>query len=130
MPNDRKESNGVSLDTVYTQMYAELRRYCDHELTVARWFTAILHAMLGAVVASKYAAAGSSLGVALERCPSLKWFGALVPVLVGTFGAWSIADAMRNSGRLRMWLTDALEPKLGHVTPDQSCGSLIRPGTL
>src|SRR5262245_1630393 len=128
MPDDWKESNGVSLDTVYTQMHAELRRYRDHELTVATWFTAILLVMLGAVVASKYAAAGSPLGVALERCPSLKWFGALVPVLVGTFGAWSIADAMRSSGQLGKWLMDTLEPRLGRVAPDQSRGLLIRPG--
>jgi hypothetical protein len=130
MPDDHKTSTGVSLDTVYTQTYAELRSCRDHELMVATWFTAILLAMIGAIVASKYAAAGSPLGVALERCPSLKWFGALVPVLLGTFGAWSIADAMRNSGRLRKWLTDTLEPKLGQVVPDQSCCPFIRPGTL
>jgi hypothetical protein len=124
------ETRKVSPDTVYMQMYAELRRYRDYELTVATWFTSILLAMLGAIVAGKYVAAGSPLGVALERCPSLKWCLAAVPVLIGVFGAWSIAYAMRRYGNLRKWMTDTLEPKYENFAPDQSCCPFLKPSTL
>jgi hypothetical protein len=126
----RQETTFASPDTVYTQMCAELRSYRDDELRVATWFTSILLGILAAIVAGKYAAPGSPLGVALERCPSLKWCLALVPILLSVFGAWSIADAMRKYGKLWTWMTDTLEPKLRKVAPDQSCCSFLKPGTL
>src|SRR5436305_14676059 len=100
MSGDGKEMNGVSADTIYTQMCAEMRWQRDRELTVASWFTFLLLGFLGSVVAWKYAAAGSPLGVALERCPSLKWLLAAVPVLLGSFGPWSIAESMRRCRQL------------------------------
>ncbi len=125
-----KDLPNVSLDAVYAQMYAEMRGYRDHEFRVAAWFTTILLAFLAAVVAGKYAAAGSPLGVALERCPSLKGFLAALPVLVGIYGAWSMADAMRRYAQLRKWVSDTLEPENGLATPAACCPSLLRPGTL
>jgi hypothetical protein len=120
----------VSPDTVYTQVCTELRSYRDHELTVATWFTSILLALLGSVVAGKYAAAGSPLGVALERCLFLKWFLAATPVLLGAFGAWSIGSAMRRYGKLRKWVTATLEPNFAHFTPEPTCCPFLKPGTL
>jgi hypothetical protein len=126
----RQESQIVSLDALYNQMHSELRSYRDHELRVATWFTSILLAILAAIVAGKYAAPGSPLGVAVERCPSLKWLLALVPVLLSFFAAWSIADAMRRCGQLQKWLTDRLEPKSETVLTNQSNGPVLRPGML
>ena len=104
------EVQKASPDALYTQACAELRACRDHEFMVSVWFTALLLAMLGAVVGNKYAAAGSPLGVALERCPSLTVCLAILPVLLSLFGAWSIADAMGRHGRLRKWVADTLEP--------------------
>jgi hypothetical protein len=124
------EGQKASADARYTQACAELRACRDHEFMVSVWFTALLLAMLGAVVGNKYAAAGSPLGVALERCPSLKLCLALLPVLLSLFGAWSIADAMGRHGRLRKWIADTLEPRGVPVGSGASCCPFFRPGTL
>jgi hypothetical protein len=126
MSGEQKETKAVSPDTLYSQLAAELRWHRDRELSVAVWFTSILLVFLGAVVAWKYAAPGYPLGVALERCSSLKSCLAVVPVLLGAYGAWSIAEAMRSCGLLRRRMTDTLG-----TTPDTpAVDSVFRPGTL
>jgi hypothetical protein len=130
MSDDHKATNAVSLDAVYTQVHAELRSHRDHELSVATWFTFLQLAFLGSIVAWKYTAAGFPLGVALERCPSLKSFLAAAPVLLGTYGAWSIAHAMRKYEQLRKWVTDTLEPTVSTFPLDQASISFLKPGTL
>ena len=126
----RQDAIPVSADTVFTQMCKDLRSYRDHERTVSIWFTSIFLAVLAAIVGGKYAAAGSPLGVALERCASLKWCLAALSVLLSLYAAWSIADAMRQAGILRKWMTDHLEPKSNNLPADQSCCGFLQPGIL
>jgi hypothetical protein len=126
--DSQQETQRVSQETIYTQLCTELGRCRDHELTVGVWFSALQLATLAAIVGGKYAATGSPLGVALERCPSLKWFLALVPILLGVFAAWSIADAMRQMGQLRKRLRDTFNRGTDRL--DASSPSVLKPGTL
>lgn len=41
------DKNKVSTDTIYQEMYQEMRRYRDYELTSSTWYTAFLIAILG-----------------------------------------------------------------------------------
>jgi hypothetical protein len=129
MSEIRKES--VSPDTVYSQLYANLRSHREHELRVTTWFTMILLTILASVIAGKYAASGSPLGVALERCPSLKWFLAAVPILLGVAGAWLIADAMRQHRAVGTKLRIEFGTELpGENATEQTRRTFLKPGTL
>ncbi len=46
------KSKKVSVDTMYEQLYIEMRRYRDHEQWVATWYTTILLAILAAAMHS------------------------------------------------------------------------------
>jgi hypothetical protein len=130
MSDERMPNRDVSADTVYTQTFAELRGCREHELSVATWVTSVLLVVLGAVIAGKYASPGYPLGVALERCPSLKACLALVPIVLGLFGAWSIGASMNRHARLVRWLTDHFGAAVGPVTRRQSCCRWLSLGTL
>ena len=42
--------NQIQVDTVYQEMYQEMRRYRDYELTSSTWYTAFLIAILGFLI--------------------------------------------------------------------------------
>ena len=44
----------VSVDTVYSEMYNEMRRYRDYQFSNAKWHTTSFLALIGAILAAKY----------------------------------------------------------------------------
>lgn len=48
------DKNKVNTDTIYQEMYQEMRRYRDYELTSSTWYTAFLIAILGFLVTVVY----------------------------------------------------------------------------
>ncbi len=107
-----KDKNGlVSDDIAYQELYQEMRRYRDYELSVSTWYTAILLAILGAILTVKF---GSTQGsnVLLEK--SLARFVTIIVVtLIGSSGMWSVYFSNRRYRHLRDFMFDKklnLEP--------------------
>jgi hypothetical protein len=123
--NDQTKQAAVSPDAVYREMYTELRRYRDYELTVATWFTTILLALLAGVFV---------IGFGREyRSPchsSISLVGTILGVFVlilGLIGWRSSRYAGMRYDELRTF-TNTLEPRWKQFTPRQRC-KLLKPGT-
>jgi uncharacterized membrane protein len=54
MAGKKKVQNEVQVDTIYQEMYQEMRRYRDYELTSSTWYTAFLIAILGFLITVMY----------------------------------------------------------------------------
>lgn len=55
----QSDNHEVSRDAVYSELYEEMRRYRDYELTASTWYTAILVGILGSIIAAKFLHDGS-----------------------------------------------------------------------
>ena len=52
--SERPNIDAVTRDVVYAEMYNEMRRFRDYEFTSSMWYTALLLAILGFVVAVRF----------------------------------------------------------------------------
>lgn len=73
-------SNGVTInpDTVYTQLYFEMRRYRDYELSVATWWTTMLLALLSGIIWGQ----GGSPGLLHELLQDVSVKGVLTGLVI------------------------------------------------
>ncbi len=91
MDKDEKIENSdeVSKNTVYSELYAEMRRYRDYELIVSPWYTMILLAILGAILTVKFGTTESKLYELINR-KEIKF----IVFVVVTFIAFSICYSL------------------------------------
>ena len=93
--NEKEISKGV----IYSEIYTEMRRYRDYELSAATWYTAILIVMLGFIVTDKS-------DVTFVRVA----IGVLSTILGGS-SIYSIWYVNRRYGQLLEIMNNHLEPQ-------------------
>lgn len=105
--NDKPEE--VSSDIIYQELYQEMRRYRDYELSASMWYTTILLAVLGAILSAKY---GGNLGLEkfMDEC-IVKFITAFIILIIGSSGMWSVYFSHRRYNHLRSFVNDLkIEP--------------------
>jgi len=101
----------ASCDIVYQELYEEMRRYRDYELSVATWYTAILAAIFGVLIAIKPQL--DSL-----NCVVKSLIVALI-LLLGISSLYSICYAHKRYNQRRE-IADKLEPGWNTPPPKQT----------
>lgn len=84
--NERKEPNEVNKDTVYSELYSEMRRYRDYHLNVATWYTVILLAVFGEILTVKFGSVQPGLSQLLSTNLAVKILIAVFTTLIGISG--------------------------------------------
>lgn len=101
----------VKREAVYREMYNECRRYRDYEFTSSAWYTALLLAILSALVATRFGGAAPMLAQRLAESCALKVvivFGATAIAAVSNFLVWYSSTRYTE---LRKYITESLEPE-------------------
>jgi hypothetical protein len=101
--------DSVTVNTVYSEMYNEIRRCRDYEMTASTWYTAILLGVLVAIVSAKYGDQTSDLKKALQDNLTVQGFLALIYTLVGGLSIYSIRYMNLLGDNLRKYV-NTLEP--------------------
>lgn len=113
-------SKKVSSDIVYQELYQEMRRYRDYELSVSTWYTAILLAILGGVFTAKYGDLG--LAQLANECV-IKFIAAFIVLIVGGSGLYSIWFSYRRYKHISEYIFNKklnLEPSWKSIyTPEK-----------
>ncbi len=109
--NEINNSDGVSKDTVYSEMYAEMRRFRDYELTAATWYVVILLAILGAILTLKFGSTQSGLSQLLSTNLPLRLIIAGFATLIGVSGCYSVIYGSSRYHELRKYVDGHLEPE-------------------
>jgi hypothetical protein len=114
VPQDRKE---VSQEIVYQEMYQEMRRHRDHELTSSTWYNTILLAIIVAVTEFKFGISGVSPSALLMQNWLFK-FGLSFVLGVLAFGnMYSVWYSSKQYHYLRNWVNRNLEPSWKKFDP-------------
>jgi len=100
----------VKREAVYGEVYNEMRRYRDYEFTSSTWFTALLLAVLGFLVATRYGETASRFESILARSCVLKFFVVLGAGVVATTSSYLVWYSSHRYQELRAWANDHLEP--------------------
>lgn len=114
--NIPKKRRPVSPDIVYQELYQEMRRFRDYELSSSTWYTVILLAILSAIISVKYAS-DSLLKVSLFGDCTIKIVVLLVIFLIGFSNIWSTYYVRRRYHHLRNYV-DYLEPEWHNYQPE------------
>jgi len=100
----------VSHDIVYQEMYEEMRRYRDFELTVSTWHTTILLGILAVLVTGRFAGFTSSLSRFLASSVAAKSLILVVAVSIGASSVFLVCYSWLRYRELRNYVSQNLEP--------------------
>ncbi len=114
--SNNSKSDVVSKDTIYSELYTEMRRYRDYELTVSTWYVAILLAILSGIITIKY---GAGFKVLFSEC-IVKVVFASVVTLIGLGCCYSVDYVSCQNRRLRKHVTAKLEPDWNKLEPNKT----------
>ena len=103
-------SDEVSKDTVYSELYAEMRRHRDCEITISTWYMVILLGISGAILSVKFGSNYPELSQFLNNSWRIRSLITLFVLLIGFSGWYSAKFASQRYHELRE-STDILEPK-------------------
>ncbi|MDP2363214.1 MAG: hypothetical protein Q8M94_05540 [Ignavibacteria bacterium] len=106
----------VSSDIIYQELYQEMRRFRDYELSSSTWYTIILLAILSAIISVKYAGNLSLKDTIFENC-TVKVVVLSVIFLIGFSSVWSAYYVRRRYQHLRNYV-DYLEPEWHNYQPE------------
>jgi hypothetical protein len=100
----------VSSDIAYQEMYQEMRRYRDYELSVSTWYMTFLLAILGGIFTAKFGELGFDN---LANNCVVQTIVVFVVLLIGSSGMWSVYYSHRRYKHIRDYIFDKklnLEP--------------------
>ena len=112
-------NNEVSKDTVYSELYTEMRRYRDYELTASTWYIVILLAILGAILTVKFGPVESDLSNFFKFNLLIQLTIAGFATLIGVGGCYSVIFASLRYHELRKYVDRNLEPKWKKFKPKE-----------
>jgi len=99
----------VTKDTVYSELYQEMRRFRDYHLNVATWYTVILLALLGGIFTIKYSSDFSNISRLFTNL-LVKFLIIGFTILLGFSGIFSILFASDRHDQIREYVNTHLEP--------------------
>ena len=104
-------SQDVARDTVYSEMYAEMRRFRDYELSSASWYTAMLLALLGGLFLY------STTEEPALTVDLVKTIAILLAAVLCAAGWFAVGYSWARYRELRDYTTAQLEPGWHRFTP-------------
>ncbi len=119
----KKKGLRISPETVYSELYNEMRRYRDSELNSSVWFTAIIVGGLSIIVTDKFSPPGTNS--ILNDDFLLQVIIAFLFTAIGSFSLFSVRYASLRYDEIRDYLK-RLEPKWTFVPSNRT----VRPRHL
>lgn len=106
------DGSEVSRDTVYSELYNEMRRFRDYEFTSSTWYTALQIAILGFVLSVRfgYEDKPSRLAVLLTENCAAKVGVIVLTGLVCAAALYLVHYSVNRYFWLRSWVDENLEP--------------------
>jgi len=104
----KEARENINPDIVYQELYEEMRRYRDYELTSSTWFMVILLATISGIITLKF---GDHSNFDLLTCNFLfKVISSFLCTLIALSGILSAIFAACRYNHLRDWVTKNFEP--------------------
>jgi hypothetical protein len=104
-------SNTISTDSVYNQLYNEMRRCRDYEFSSSMWYTAILLAIVSFVLYTRFGqASNSSLSVMISRL-EFKIIIIVISVAIAAASSYLVYYSYEKYKIMRKWTDRYLEPE-------------------
>ncbi len=100
----------VGREAVYAQIYDEMRRYRDYEFNSSSWYTALLLATIGFLIAVRFGGTAPQLKVLLVTNGFLKLAVIVSAALIAAASCYLIYFSSRRYQYLREWVDNNLEP--------------------
>jgi hypothetical protein len=116
LPSDNKKKE-VSVDTVYSELYEEMRRFRDHELNASTWYMVILLAFISFLLSATFGSDKSDLSQIPIPVQILIF---IIIISIVFSGIYSICFSGSRYHELRDY-TDTLEPKWKTFHPKKHC---------
>ena len=112
--NESHNQGEVSLDTAYIELYNEMRRLRDYQLASSRWYSTILLAISGALLAIKTPFRGSTSTGVMQLMDKIEFqlVIAFVIFVIGASGLFVTYYTHRAYKDLRKWTSENLEPEI------------------
>lgn len=114
MPRKKSESteikDPVSADIVYQEMYEEMRRFRDYELTSSNWHTAILLALAGVILTLKNTNEVTPISALLSQNSLFKLGLSFLAFILVSGGIFTALYASSRYNHMREWVNKNLEP--------------------
>ena len=113
------DKNIISKESVYREMYNEMRRYRDYELNSSKWYSTILIAILGFILKDKI-----FISKSLDYQTSSKYnlqfiiLISIITILIVTASCHGVWVAHKRHDELRRY-TNTLEPKWKKFQPSK-----------
>jgi len=110
--NKLNDMDEVSKDTVYSEMYIEMRRFRDYQIKASMWYTTILVSILGFIFTIKFAHI-QNISFQLFRANLI--IKILILTVATVIGVAACLTILYTNGRyysLRKYTDKYLEPKL------------------
>ncbi|CAG0996349.1 hypothetical protein METP3_02987 [Methanosarcinales archaeon] len=116
LPSDN-EKKEVSVDTVYSELYEEMRRFRDHELNSSTWYIVILLAFMSFLLSETFGPNKSDL----SKIPIIFQIFIVILIISIVFsGIYSIYYSGSRYRELRTY-TQTLEPEWKTFQPKTHC---------
>ena len=106
-------NNNVDRNTVYTQMYTEMRRFRDYIFSGSTWYTALMLAILAFVVTPRFSGVcpQSRLTAIMIHSVIMKIILVILTVLIVFSSCYNIYYAFRRYTYNRIFVSHYLEPE-------------------
>lgn len=120
--------NDVSKNTVYREVYTEMRRFRDYELSIANWYSSFLLAIIGGLIALKSVRAPEGIAKLVANDFWVQLVVGLGVLVLGAVGSWSSRYSSARYAELRIKLSQNLEPEFSKALKPSSLW--LRPGSI
>ncbi len=101
----------VSVDTVYSEMYNEMRRHREYQFSSAKWYTTLFLALIGAIFAAKYSGQSPGIKNIIDSNEGIRCVIILVAILICLNSCHTILYSHWRYSELRRYADIGLEPK-------------------
>ena len=103
-------TGSISHESVYAEMYSEMRRYRDYEFTSSTWYLAMLLAILGFLLLTRFGERGTRFGELIASGWSFRIAIMITALLVALSCSLLMAYSFKRYKHLREYV-DTLEPE-------------------
>jgi hypothetical protein len=103
-------SDEVGREAVYGEVYNELRRYRDYEFSSSTWYTALLFAVLGFLIATRFGDTAPGFAAYLDSSCWLKLGVVAGSALIATVSTFLVRYSYKRYRELRDYANKYLEP--------------------
>jgi hypothetical protein len=123
IPESEYKSDPIQPSAVYSEMYNEMGRFRDYQFRSSTWYTALLLAILGFLIATRFGTTAPKFDQLVGQSCCVKFLIILLAVVIAAVSSYLIHYSNRRYRHLRHWTDEHLEPewKKKRFTVDERC---------